>query len=319
MPKEYVGVLPKTPMKKDAPKAPPPPPPKPLPPPPPPKPPAPKPVPKLGGVPVKRKIPILPIVGVIFILVVAIGGYAMVQSVKKPAKTPVVVTTPQPPPEPEVSPTPEPEPPPPPEPTPPVLEPIRPGIDTDSDGLTDVEELSVFHSDPHNPDTDSDTYIDGNEVFHGYDPARKAPANLWQSPLFRRVEKINFGTSIMLSQGWDMVEDGAGVAHIVLTDGAEITITKFPPAHEVIEEKTFLQKQYPDISFTDYFIRNLFPAYRSADGRTIVVSNPGGAEGREISSGPLLVVFEYKLGTSQTIEYLRTFEAIVETFQLSSS
>ncbi|NQV90592.1 hypothetical protein HQ487_04290 [Candidatus Uhrbacteria bacterium] len=42
-------------------------------------------------------------------------------------------------------------------------------IDTDEDGLTDVEE-ETYGTDPENPDTDGDGYHDGEEVSTGHDP-----------------------------------------------------------------------------------------------------------------------------------------------------
>lgn len=43
-------------------------------------------------------------------------------------------------------------------------------IDTDNDGLSDYEEVYIYLTDPLNPDTDGDTYLDGTEVESGYDP-----------------------------------------------------------------------------------------------------------------------------------------------------
>ncbi|MBI4435456.1 hypothetical protein HY630_02195 [Candidatus Uhrbacteria bacterium] len=42
--------------------------------------------------------------------------------------------------------------------------------DTDDDGLQDLDELLTYGSDPLNPDTDGDGYLDGAEVAAGYDP-----------------------------------------------------------------------------------------------------------------------------------------------------
>ncbi|RMD51569.1 hypothetical protein D6827_02025, partial [Candidatus Parcubacteria bacterium] len=53
----------------------------------------------------------------------------------------------------------------------------QPGTDTDSDGLTDVEE-KLYGTKVRNPDTDGDTFLDGNEVFHRYSPLGEAPATL---------------------------------------------------------------------------------------------------------------------------------------------
>ena len=43
-------------------------------------------------------------------------------------------------------------------------------IDTDGDGLTDYEEVSIYHTNPLNADTDGDGFNDGIEVRRGYNP-----------------------------------------------------------------------------------------------------------------------------------------------------
>ena len=42
--------------------------------------------------------------------------------------------------------------------------------DTDADGLSDREEVNVYHTNPLNPDTDGDGFKDGDEVKNGYNP-----------------------------------------------------------------------------------------------------------------------------------------------------
>lgn len=42
--------------------------------------------------------------------------------------------------------------------------------DSDSDGLSDYHEYYKYHSDPNNPDTDGDGYIDGIEAINNYSP-----------------------------------------------------------------------------------------------------------------------------------------------------
>lgn len=48
--------------------------------------------------------------------------------------------------------------------------PARAIIDSDSDGLSDEDEIRVYHTNPNNPDTDADGYSDGEEVKNGYSP-----------------------------------------------------------------------------------------------------------------------------------------------------
>jgi excisionase family DNA binding protein len=48
---------------------------------------------------------------------------------------------------------------------------VSPDDDTDGDGLTDIEELELFGTDPLNPDTDGDGVSDWEEIFdHGTSP-----------------------------------------------------------------------------------------------------------------------------------------------------
>lgn len=42
--------------------------------------------------------------------------------------------------------------------------------DSDKDGLTDLDEINVYDTDPDNPDTDKDGHKDGDEVKSGFNP-----------------------------------------------------------------------------------------------------------------------------------------------------
>ncbi|MEK7681160.1 MAG: hypothetical protein AAB348_03915 [Patescibacteria group bacterium] len=52
--------------------------------------------------------------------------------------------------------------------------------DTDADGLNDGDELIIWRTDPINPDSDGDTYLDGKEVKNGYNPL--GLGKLFQAP-----------------------------------------------------------------------------------------------------------------------------------------
>ena len=45
----------------------------------------------------------------------------------------------------------------------------QPDADPDNDGLKNWEE-DTYRTDPRNPDTDGDGYLDGEETASGYDP-----------------------------------------------------------------------------------------------------------------------------------------------------
>ena len=49
-------------------------------------------------------------------------------------------------------------------------------MDSDQDGLSDEQEL-LYKTDPNDPDSDNDKYLDGAEVSGGYDPTKPAPGD----------------------------------------------------------------------------------------------------------------------------------------------
>lgn len=65
-------------------------------------------------------------------------------------------------------------------------------IDTDNDGLSDYEEVIVYKTDPLNADTDGDTYLDGEEIKNGYNPCginEKLPATSSLEELCAKYKK----------------------------------------------------------------------------------------------------------------------------------
>jgi len=91
------------------------------------------------------------------------------------------------------------------------------GLDSDSDGLSDVEEAS-FGTDPHNPDSDSDGFLDGNEVFHLYNPAAAAPVRLLDSGLVTGLS-APAGWSLYVPKGWTSSLDAADGSMATLRSG----------------------------------------------------------------------------------------------------
>jgi len=55
--------------------------------------------------------------------------------------------------------------------------------DTDADGLSDRDEVIVWHTDPLNPDTDGDGFKDGDEVKNGFNPL--GPGKILTAPKIR--------------------------------------------------------------------------------------------------------------------------------------
>ena len=99
---------------------------------------------------------------------------------------------------------------------------VQDSRDPDSDGLTNYQELIVYHSNPNVADTDEDGFSDGYEVNSGYSPADPASTPETSMVIYTAVE-IRFGAaqgqnyrveSSTDLQTWTMVEE-----HITGTGG----------------------------------------------------------------------------------------------------
>jgi hypothetical protein len=106
---------------------------------------------------------------------------------------------------------------PPPAPVAPALPPG--GLDSDSDGLSDLEE-PLYGTDRQAPDADQDKFLDGNEVFHLYNPAAQAPVRLIDSGLVKPF-RSDVGWSLYVPAAWEANLDGSGGKGTVATGRGE--------------------------------------------------------------------------------------------------
>lgn len=74
------------------------------------------------------------------------------------------------------------------------------GLDSDSDGLTDTEEV-VYGANPRLPDSDGDGYLDGNEVFNLYSPIERAPTSFLKSTLVKTASST-IGWQLLIPAAW---------------------------------------------------------------------------------------------------------------------
>jgi hypothetical protein len=160
------------------------------------------------------------IVGAVVLLVMAIAAVVVVMSgdepVVKNSEVPKVVVPTQEIETPMVSePVSEPASEPAPEPFKP--EPVA-GRDTDSDGLSDIEER-LFGSNTRLPDTDRDGFLDGNEVFNQYDPLRESPAKLLERSIVKKFDDTSVSWSFLYPSLWgvSIKTDESNQIHVLIT------------------------------------------------------------------------------------------------------
>ncbi|MEO5928076.1 MAG: fibronectin type III domain-containing protein [Patescibacteria group bacterium] len=195
---------------------------------------------------------------------------------------------------------------PPPPPEAPKLPPA--GLDTDSDGITDLEE-TLYGADVHNPDTDNDGFLDGNEVFHLYNPAGSAPAKLLDLALIKTVE-APIGWVLGVPSGWAVTMDK--------TDGSKTTVdSKHGETFVVTVEDNTSQKPvlewylatHPDVTAAQVL------QYRSKGGYTGII----GADllSTYIPWGNKIFVFTYNLNGQTFINYRTTYSMMLNSLMLS--
>lgn len=218
----------------------------------------------------------------------------------KPVVTPAGTT------EPEVI---EPEPEPDGEEVLPEPEPVKPvsGADTDSDGLSNVEEL-LYGTDFRNPDSDGDTFLDGNEVFHRFDPRGLAPSTLLDTGAVRVLENAEVPFTIFYPTTWNPVSTpasqrvtfrsatGAGVNVLWQDKTAELPLADWYTAQV---GEVAINRLQPTTTKEGY------EALIGPDERVMYVD-----------AGTRVYTLIYDLGDAKSIEFLQTFKMMVNSFKL---
>lgn len=194
---------------------------------------------------------------------------------------------------------------PPPPPEQPKLPPA--GLDSDSDGLTDLEE-PLYGTSPTDPDADKDTFLDGNEVFHLYNPAGKQGVKLLESGLVKEF-KSPVGWTVLVPTSWQTEIDAEGLRARIRTGHGEFFMIAVEPNPE-------------NQSILDWYLtRN--PGVLSSD--TVMIETKSGIPGL-VGKNPLVtyfswksavLVFTYDLNGQTFVNFRTTYEMMKNSLQLA--
>lgn len=261
---------------------------------------APKPV--LTPLPPKRRVPLALWILLVVVLLLGAGAVAYVMLTKTPpqtvATTPPATTLP-------VTTTPTPT-----ITKPPVVTPVVPtrSKDSDSDGLTDIEER-MYGTDYRNPDSDGDTFLDGNEVFHRYDPNGLAPSTLLDTGAVKVFSDTLLPFTVYYPISWQSS-----------IDAAKSTVTfKTPNVASVLVTWGANEK---DLTVEDWVLKNV----KGADITTLKASYT--KEGyytlrskddlvAYLDLGTSVCTMTYSLNSSTEISYIQTFAMMVNSFHIA--
>ncbi len=193
---------------------------------------------------------------------------------------------------------------PPPPPEQPKLPPA--GLDTDSDGLADLEE-ALFGTEPRNPDTDLDGFLDGNEVFHLYNPNGRAPSKLIDAKLVQVVDNP-VGWSMQVPAGWETKVLGDGLGATLSSVHGEVFKMSIEDNAKNLPLLDWYLAKYPDLKATQVM------QYRSKQGYEGII----GADvlSTFIPWGNKVFVLAYELGDQIFINYRTTYSMILNSLIL---
>jgi len=197
--------------------------------------------------------------------------------------------------------------PPEPEPPAPVILPTAP--DSDSDGLTDIEE-ELFRVKAENEDTDSDGYRDGLEVINLYNPAGFAPQKIEETALVEIYENPTYDFQIFYPANW--------LAKALDETNQEIMITS--ATGEFVQIIVVENKE--GLALLDWYLEKA-PEVKPTDVGTVATKS--GLSGIKtpdeltayFSIGDKIFAISYNIGVKTELNYKSTFEMIIRSFKVS--
>jgi hypothetical protein len=182
------------------------------------------------------------------------------------------------------------------------------GLDTDSDGVTDLEE-GLYGTDVRKSDTDSDGFLDGNEVFHLYNPAGVAPVKLLDSALVK-VNTAPVGWVISIPTPWGLVFNTTqGTKATIDTKHGElftITIEENPERKSIAE---WYAEKNPGVNAMQVMPFRSKGGYEGIVGTDLLTTY--------IPWGDRVFVLAYELNGQPFINYRTTYSMMLNSLILS--
>lgn len=196
----------------------------------------------------------------------------------------------------------------------PFITALVPGVDSDSDGLTDKEEDLLYGTNSRLPDTDADGFLDGNEVFHRYNPKGTAPGTLLEAGLIK-VHVLS-GIQLLYPTLWNtqpapqaealaFPEYVQASTQMRATTGESILGTVYDVSLPE-GQQTFLLRWMETSGGQEQVVKSKtkggYDLYVTRDQLNAFVILPNS-----------IAVFQYQSGTSGKIEYTQTFQMMLNS------
>ncbi|MBU4421924.1 hypothetical protein L6259_03240 [Candidatus Parcubacteria bacterium] len=181
------------------------------------------------------------------------------------------------------------------------------GTDSDADGLTDKEE-ALFQTDTTRPDTDSDGFLDGNEVFNLYNPAAVAPVGLLESGIVRLYRNATEGYNIFYPSLWSTSSTSDTSMVSFLSDDTESINIKVVEAPEAITLRSWYISEYPEKDINklqSYTNKQGYRGLQDADRLNTYIKEAG-----------KVFIINYSLGGTNKIWYRRLYDMMLNSLKI---
>lgn len=182
-----------------------------------------------------------------------------------------------------------------------------PAKDTDSDGLTDIEEL-LYGTNFREPDSDKDSFLDGNEVFHRYHPLGLAPSTLLDTGAVKIFENAEYPFTIYYPSTWSTAFD-EGVTAVTFRSSRQATIR----AEWEEKDATETLADWYDAELSGNDAKNLKEILTKAGYYGLTTSDDRTSY---LDLGTGVITLTYDLGDRTQIEYLQTFQMMVNSVEV---
>lgn len=191
------------------------------------------------------------------------------------------------------------------------------GIDSDGDGLTDAEE-KLFGTGSLKPDTDEDGHVDGEELKRLFDPTRPQGAMLEGSGLTNQYTNRTFGYTIQYPSTWvaGKVNASENDALINAPTGEFVSIQVKDNVEGLTAIDWYSKVVVPGVETQKVITAHgdTWDAALSEDNLTVYLTKKGPLPK---NSKPVTIIITYNLNTKNELNFLTTFQTMVQSFVFS--
>ena len=181
------------------------------------------------------------------------------------------------------------------------------GQDTDNDGVSDIEETTIYGTNPKDADSDGDTYLDLNEIVNLFDPTNPSPSGLLKANAgIAQYDSPSGEFSLLYPKSWTAEPGDQAAGGVIFKaptgEFIQVLIVDKPATQNLMD---WFLEQNPTVKSSD--VQSL----KTKQGNDGVLS--ADRMTAYIGSGAKVVVVSYDLGNQTEINYRATFQMMVRS------